>query len=199
MKKSFIFLISFLLIVSLFLLENSFAEERVGFVKRSWRKFLGVFKKPTPEPEKKPLMPKGEAVTKEPVADKAGLADLTKEEIIKRIRFMLEINPEVANFIPELKSTRDDKNNIAIVEYKVDGVFQDIIVLDKETLIRIHNRIASERARIQAERIQKQLEAIRATQNIHKEPPALPKVPAAPPAPPKIPKPPPPPPAPHRR
>lgn len=126
---------------------------------------------------------------------------LSQEEIAQRIKYMLEAVPESAQFIPELKITHDDEGSILDVAYNVDGIFENIEKLDKDVLIRIHNRINNERVRIQNERIQRQLQAQRAGQNIPKPPPPAyipPSVPKPPSAPPKIPSPPAPP-APPRR
>ncbi len=158
MRKNFRIFILFLLIVSFISLQTSLAEERVGSVKTRWRKFLGIFKKPFLKPEISPL------------------EKLTKEEILRRIKYMLETSPEIADFIPELKDI-------------------DLEKLDKENLIKIHNRINIERIRIQTERIERQLEAARASERIPKPPqdytaPAMPKTPRLPQSPPEIPAPP---------
>ena len=154
MKKIFIL---FLTITFLFV-QASFAEEKVGSVKTGWRKFLGVFKKPFLKPEKSPL------------------ERFTKEEILRRIKYMLETSPEIADFIPELKDI-------------------DLEKLDKENLMKIHNRINIERIRIQTERMERQLETIRASERIPKPPqdytaPAMPKTPRPPSSPPEVPAPP---------
>ncbi|MGB2705720.1 MAG: hypothetical protein WBC74_02550 [Candidatus Omnitrophota bacterium] len=130
--------------------------------------------------------------------------EITKDEICERIKHMLEISPEAADFIPKLKIATDKEGNITEIKYNIDGIFKDIKELDKETLIKIHNRINIERTRIQTERIQRQMEAIRASQNVQRPPrvytpPAVPKPHTPPPQPPKVPSPPPTPPAPQRR
>lgn len=114
---------------------------------------------------------------KVPATVKTALDKLTEKEILKRIKYMLETSPEIMDFIPELKEL-------------------DLETLDKGSLIKIHNRINIERIRIQTDRIQKQLEVIRASESIPKPPqeytaPLIPKTPAPPQSPPKVPKEPP--------
>ena len=127
---------------------------------------------------------------------KSPLEELSKEEITERIRHMLEVTPEAVGFIQRLKVASDENGNVKSIEYETGGVYKNIDTLDKKTLIKIHNRINNERTRIQTERIQRQLQAARAGQNIPKQhqvhiPPSIPKPPAPPPAPPKVPTPPP--------
>ena len=94
------------------------------------------------------------------------LQALSKEELIERIRYMLEVMPEIEDLLPGIKG-------------------KDLQKMDKDTLIALHNRINNERVRIQTERIQRQLEAVRASQHRPPQaPPTLPKVPQLPPAPP---------------
>ena len=120
-------------------------------------------------------------VEKEPAAtekkaDESPIMQLSKEELIGRIEYLVEITPQIKDFIPELKSI-------------------DLKTLSKEDLAKLYSRVNNERARIQTERIQRQLDAVRASQNIPRPPvvhapPPVPKAPTPPPAPPKIPPPP---------
>ncbi|UCD55071.1 MAG: hypothetical protein JSV93_06070 [Candidatus Omnitrophota bacterium] len=166
MRKNFRIFILFLIIIFLFT-QVSLAEERVGPIKARWRKFLRIFRKPPLKPERPPL------------------EELTEEEILRRIKYMLETSPEIADFIPELKN-------------------MDLEELDKENLIKIHNRINIERIRIQTEKMQRQLEATRASERIRKLPqdytaPAVPQTPRPRSSPPEVPTPPASPPRPSRR
>ena len=115
---------------------------------------------------------------------------MTEEGIRERIKRMVQVSPEAVNFIPELKVTFDKDGEVLNITYKVDGVAKDLEGLDKGTLIKLHNRINIERVRIQTERIQRQLNAARASQQVPRPPPAPPKIPKPPQAPPTIPKPP---------
>lgn len=225
MRRIFKVLILTLLVMSFLFTQISLAEEEVGVVKKMWRRLLNVFKKPAPEkpqpepvaqpepvvqPELQPepqIEPRPEAELEpqpqpQPEPEIVPLSEVSKEVILERIKYMVQISQEALDFIPELKATLDENGNIVKIEYKVSGIFKDIEGLDKRTLMMIHNRINNERIRIQNERIQKQLEAIRAAQNIPKPPPqpftppTQPKIPTQPPSPPKTPTPPPSPPKP---
>ena len=188
-------------------MQTSFAEEETGFAKKTWRKFLNNFRKPdakeTPKEAAKktpkgavkevaPLKAKPEIETAKPRAEleESPLARLSKEEIAERIKQMLEISPEITSFVPELKVIWDGEGNTTSIEYKAEGTLKELGLVDKETLIKIHNRVSNERARIQAERIQKQLEQVTRASQAAKPPhvympPTAPKVPVPPPQPPK--------------
>ncbi len=209
--KNCIKILSVILLLMFFsVTECSFAKtEEVGFVKSSWRKLLGVFRQEEPKkdvkPESRPAEKTEPKAEPKPAAKKHPLQEMTKEEIIERIKHMLEISPQALDFIPELKVDIDTEGNVTAIRYKAEGIFKDVGELDKKTLIKIHNRINNERVRIQTERIQRQLEAARAGQNIpkpspqvyvppkppqqppgtQKQPPAPPKIPAPPPRPPR--------------
>lgn len=219
MKKCVRVLILVLLLICFFLAQVSLAEEKEGFVKTLWRKVLNTFRHPvqelTPpakmEPEIVKLKDSGELDEPEPEPQpseekkRTPLGEMKEEEIIERIKHMLEISPEALDFIPDLKVVMDKEGYVVSIKYKVSGIFEDINDLDKETLIKIHNRVNNERVRIQTERIQRQLQAITAAQNIPKPPPQVyipkqpPRPPQQPPTPPKIPTPPPQPPQTGRR
>lgn len=130
--------------------------------------------------------------------------DLTQGELIERIKFAVGSFPEIANYIPELRITRDAEGNIVKAEYNAMGIFEDLEDLEKDDLVSLYKRVTSERTRLQTLRIQKQLEMVKQAMNAHraaqsyKAPPRVPSVPkttAPPPSPPKIPVPPPLPPA----
>ena len=180
----------------------SFSEEKKeGAVKGLRNKALNAVKRPMQEPA--PIPQRKGAPETEPAPDekkKSPWEDMTEEEIRERVRNMVQGSPEVVNFIPELKVAFDKDGQIVKITYEVEGVTKDVKELDKDTLIKLHNRINIERVRIQTERIQRQLDQARAAQRaqqIPKPPPVPPRVPApAPPQPPKIHRPPP---APPRR
>ncbi|MFH1594376.1 MAG: hypothetical protein ABID09_06740 [Candidatus Omnitrophota bacterium] len=211
MKKSYI---ATVISISLFFAlstQDSFAEERAGLVKSTWRQFINAFKgKETGSVTEEPEVRVPNAVPKPaPESEKAQgspFADITAEELIDRIKNILEVSPEVADFVPELKIIKGPKGEISEIQYDKDGVVKPIEELSKETLIRLHSRMNNERTRLQTDRIQRQLNAARAVQNIAKPqvpvmppripkvyvpPRSLPKIPKPPPAPPKIPAPPP--------
>lgn len=121
------------------------------------------------------------------------LKSISKKELKERIKTILEFTPEINDFIPELKILRGAEGDITGIDYKIDGFFRSIEKLDKEALLKVYGRISNEMTRIQSERIQRQLEAMRASQNIPKPPqvsipPSAPKAPTLPPALPQIPK-----------
>jgi len=168
--KKHIKIIALFLIAALLCTQTSFAEDKAGPIKKRWRKFLSVFKKPSQE---------------ERGMTKASLDELTKEEILKRIRYTLETWPEIKAFIPELEN-------------------MDLEKLDKKALIKIYKRINIERIRLRTERIERQLKATKASKGVPEAPPtymipAGPKIPQPAPSPPKVPTPPPSPPQPRRR
>ncbi|MCQ9207464.1 MAG: hypothetical protein NG740_06275, partial [Omnitrophica bacterium] len=202
MKKCINFLIIFS-IVTFALTQSSFAEEKTGSVlKGAWRKILSTFKKtntretpelPMPAIPRPASGPKIYFEPEEKVPVKSPFDSMTHSRIVERIEYMLETTPEAANSIPELELSLGEDGNVAKIKYNVDGIFKDIKLLDKDTLGRIHARVANERTKIQSERIQNQLEAARAAQNVpvppraYRAPAALPKIPALPPQLPKVP------------
>ena len=124
--------------------------------------------------------------------EKSPWDQISEKELRERIKRVLEISPDAADFIPELKITTDKDGNVTEIKYNISGVFTSIETLDKKTLIKMYNRINIERTRIQTERIQRQLEAVRASQNVQRPPkvytpPAVPRPHRPPPQPPKVP------------
>ena len=202
MKKNFTIFILSLLIASLILPCDSFAEEE-GFVKKTWRKLFNAFKKPPARPVPEGVSSDKSSLTppaKHELPSEPGQSpweDVTEEHIRERIKKMLEITPGITSLIQELKVTMDKDKKIDKIEYNTDGIFKDIEKLDKVALITIHNRVNNERAVLQSQRIHKQLDALsRAAQNIPRPPvvytpPTAPRPPTPPPAPPRIPTPPP--------
>jgi len=207
MKKRLVFFTLALFIVFTLLDSVSFAEEDVGFVKKSWRKFLESFKQPgeeAPAPERGVKEKAPGVGVKKSDRTPPGMSPLTwvsKEEIKGRIINILDIDPEVLDYIPELRAKFDDEFNLIELEYNLDGMYVDIGVLEKKELINIHNRINNERLRLQTERIQRQVthptppHAVPQPPTIVTPPeiPRPPKVPYTPPAQPPSPPPPTPP------
>jgi len=216
----------FLILACFLCLQNSFAEE-VGFVKKTWRKAINIFRKSEPKKEPAPKIT-GESTVKEvpqaaPQVEaeidvelaKPYLDNLTETELLEEIKYELDNFPEIIDRIPELKVTTTEDHVITKVEFEINGVLKDIQDLSKEELVDIFRRVSNEGARVQVERIQEQLEAVRAAQqsiqSIPKTPhqhlpPQVPQAPETyappqlPPSPPKLPEPPPqPPPQPPRR
>ncbi|MBN1353283.1 MAG: hypothetical protein JW994_01255 [Candidatus Omnitrophica bacterium] len=139
----------------------------------------------------------------EPEIDESTLDNLKSEDIIDSIKRMLEGSPDILNVIPELEVSYDKDKKVLSVRYAVEDIFTNVEELDKKTLLNIRNRINNEHVRLQTERIQHQMEAVRRSiQNIPRPPqiyvpprvvtpPAVPKTQAVPPAAPRIPQPPP--------
>lgn len=124
-------------------------------------------------------------------------------EIIERIKEMLEAVPEIADSIPELKVTRDADGNVTSILYNSGSGFIDIGDLKKDALVKLYSVANNERARIQTERIQRQIQQSRPPTLIPRPPqivtpPSVPRIPTVPVLP-NIPKIPVPPPAPPRR
>jgi hypothetical protein len=174
---------------------SSFAEEEAGSARDRWRKFLRAIRKSGPE-----KTPAPEAARETP-----GASSFSRNELIRRIEYVLAAFPEGVDIIPELRITRDENKNIAKMEYRISGVFRDIRALDKKLLMKIYSRVNNEFTRIQTERIQDQLRAAGAARRVPKPPPRVytppspPRIPAPPATPPKVPRVPSPPPAPPRR
>jgi len=131
------------------------------------------------------------------------LLEFPKEDIIERITELIRYTPGVVDRIPTLTATIDKNGNVTEVKYSIDGVYRDLEDIDKKILVKIHIRITNERIHIQNIRIMKQLEAIRASQNIPQTPkiygpPQIPQTYTPPPSQPKVPTPPPAPPKQHR-
>lgn len=96
----------------------------------------------------------------EPAAEESEPAppkELTKEEMIERIKNMLGLGQELLGFLPELKVSYDEEGNITEVLYNKEGVWIDLDQLDEESLRKLHTRVSSERARIINERTMRQL------------------------------------------
>lgn len=151
MKEKTLMVVLFLSVVFFSIAGISFAEEEVSGAKKAWRSFLGITRK---APQESPAKAKSKA---KPEPQTFSLNELSERELVEEIKDMLEMTPEIEDYVSELKVKTDRKGNIVRVEYKITGVFRDITGLDKRALLRIHNRINSERIRIQTERIRGQL------------------------------------------
>ncbi len=126
----------------------------------------------------------------------------TKEDIAKQIKDELDSEDELLNFIPEIKKVKDEDGKESYI-YK--GLkLED---LDMETLEGLLIRVNNQALVIRTDRINRQLETIRQTQNVQRTmmvprqvptppPTALTQPPQVPSTPPKSPQPPP---APARR
>jgi len=189
MKKPItVFFAIFSIIIFLNASSAAAQDEKVGFVKRAWRKIIN----------RGNTLAEKAAEAKPPESKQAPqrspLEELSEEELRVRINDMLEAYPEAAEYIPGLKITYSEEGTVENIEFEINGALQALSDMDKEALVQLHHRVARERTRMQTERIQRQLEMIRAAQNISKiqqiqqQPP---KPPVLPPQPPKIPTPPP--------
>ena len=205
MKKNLIKYFLIFCVGLFFLTQASFAEEKPGVLKTLWQKTLSTFRNPVkeltplpkmlkesnPKPKDDPLQNAESKPSIDKRTKRPPLAEISEKELRERITYMIGTMPAVLDFIPELKATTDEEGNASDVRYKIQGVWQDLGTLDKETLIKIHSRLSSERTRLQTERIQRQLESVRAAQNISRQPqiftpPTAPVVPTPPPAPPRV-------------
>ncbi|MBL7158388.1 MAG: hypothetical protein ISS91_02650 [Candidatus Omnitrophica bacterium] len=175
------------------------AQEKVGFWKRAWRKMIHKSDKMQEKVSGETKAKTIENAKPARLARQSPLEELSEEELRGRIRDMIIAYPEAASFIPGLKIAYDKEGAIEHIELETAGERKSLNDMDKEALLSVHKRVARERTRLQMERIQRQLNAVRAVQNIPKPPPQPPKLPTLPPQPPKIPTPPPRPPSPTRR
>lgn len=93
----------------------------------------------------------------------------TKEDIITAIKKLLQKEKDILNYIPELKIQKGKEGEES---YTYQGVkLED---LDKEKLERISGRINTQATIIRTDRINKQLETIRRTQQTISRPPQPP-------------------------
>ena len=190
-KIVFVFILTFLYT------QLVFAQAGEGNSQTIWGRILGVFKKPVAQEK---ASPKSTIASEKPKTSdrKPGIArpkveDLSPDEIRDRIKSMVESSPEALDYIPELKASFNEDETVNAMSYKKDGISVNMEELDKETLIKVYSRVNRERTRLNAERIQRQLESIRAAQNINRiyAPPPVPTPPpSAPPTPPRVQKPP---------
>lgn len=131
----------------------------------------------------------------------------TKEELAVHLKMLLEHEDEVIGFVPGLKKEKDAKG---AVSYLYQGV--KIEDLDEKSFRTLYAKVQNELNRIRAERLSKQLEAIRQAEQsrraadqvsriprIATPPPQPPQVPKQPAAATQVPKPPPVPPQPPRQ
>ena len=165
MKSRFIKII-LLLATAIFLFAHySSAEEDVGVVKKGWRNFLDSLKKPAdiaPVPskarERDPFrFPRTEMGPEESAPKASPLSSQPVSEIIDRTKEMLEAMPEIADAIPELKVTRDADGNVTNILYNTGAGYIDIRKLKKDAIVKLYSLANNERARIQTERIQRQI------------------------------------------
>ena len=194
------------------LLVNVSSAYAVNPITRNWRNLLKKVrtrgKEQTPVPArpraksaprkaispKKPL--RGKAPKAKPSAERKPATTvrtaMNKKELLVRIKDILEDNEEIADFVPELRIARNAAGKITKIEYKIEGVFEDIKGLSEEALMVIYKRITNERVRLNYERIQRQLEAAKqareANTRVGAPPPRPPRAPSMPPKVPSVPK-----------
>ncbi len=129
--------------------------------------------------------------------------ELTKPDIIEHIKGSLDHFDEILNFVPGLQKYTDAAGK-ATYKYQ-DKPLED---LDKDQLMKLYFRVSNEAVRLRTDRVNKQLETIRRSEQASRRaamparpptayiPPKLPpahpsavtrppKIPAPPPAPPK--------------
>jgi len=177
------------IVVTVFIATDLFAQEE-GFFKR----FLKRFEKKEEAdvsrevPKEKGAIP--EAKGKAEIEEQAEVVeDLTRGELLKRIREMLDSRPKALDYIPGLKVDEDRRGN-RFYTYKPEaGITKKLDQLNRKTLINIYKRIRSEVNRLNVERITKQLDLIRQAQDATKRAPQAPRVvtPNIPPSVPQVP------------
>lgn len=185
--------IVFLCILTFLYTQLVFAQTEKGDSQTMWRKILGVFKKPIAQeeiPAKSTIASEKSKISdRKPQIIRPKVEDMSPDEIRDRIKTVVESSQEALDYIPELKASFNKDETVNVLSYKRDGIFVSIEELDKETLVKIYVRVNRERTRLNAERIQRQLESVRAAQNISRiqTPPTAPSTPPSPPpAPPRV-------------
>jgi len=189
----------------------SFAEEKQSIFKKlidfKNKAFIKKDAVSAPKAEVKPAVPVsgGPASASKAMPPKKAY---TKEEMVADVKETLDDEEELLNFIPGLKKATTEKGESL---YTYEGM--KLEELDQEKLRKIFTRVRQEATRIRTDRLNRQLETIRRTQQLTAvaaggaprvpvAPPAPPRIlstPNVPSAPPSIPRPPSPPPAPPRR
>lgn len=204
---------------------QAFAEEEVGFIKKSWRNFLNRGKQAEapakPAPIKQAPAKKAAAYDEEIVVtgdDFDGQMEVTvtetdldtpRDEMVADLTDNLEIfGDDIMAKIPGIKYKAGTDGKGYFVYTVASGEEVRIGDLDDETLRSLYRRVGHESVILETENIQRQLELIRGPARIPRPPetprtisgpPQIPTVPSGPPRPPTTPKgPPTPPPAPPR-
>lgn len=128
-----------------------FAEQKEGFLQKMRKKISNLTNKTDTTPTKKPATP----AANRPMAKVEKKVEMTKEQLLVRIKSDLKDEKDILNSIPELKSTGEKEN----ATYTYSGTrLED---LDKDKLQTVFNRIQGEALRIRTDHINKQLETIR--------------------------------------
>ena len=124
------------------------------------------------------------------VEAKAEKKEMTKDEVLAKLKNDLSKNREVFNMLPDLNAEKDKDGNVS---YTFRGVRLDDLA--KEDLDNLSKRVRRILVRIRTDRIQHQLDSIRQAQRLQNVtvPYPPPSVPVNPPSPPRAPAPPPPP------
>ena len=112
-------------------------------------------------------------------------SDMSTDELVREIADALEDDPEIMNYIPYLKKSKDPegKEFYMYMETRLER-------LDRERLEKIFTRVRQERTRLRTERITRQLESIRQAQQaaaIAQQASRIPRIVTPPPQPPRIP------------
>jgi len=132
--------------------------------------------KPTAQPVKAVQATKAQAaqpaVTQEASVPK-GVKDMTKEEILKRITQLFEINPNLIKVVPGIESVKDEKGSIVYNYVTKDGKKTRLEDIDKDTLDLIYMKIQNEYNRISTEQTMKQMKEIRRIQELNRQTKAL--------------------------
>ena len=112
-----------------------------------------------------------------------GLEDMSSSEIIEHIETILERGDEVMDFVPGLKLEKDQSG---AEYYTYNGLRLE--KLERDKLIALCKKIQQEKARLNAERINRQLESIRQAQQASNNSRIrdIPRPPQQPPSPPRV-------------
>lgn len=199
-----IFLTVFFLSVS----ASMAAEE--GFIQKIRKKMAGTTGKETVAKDqvKKGSQSPSPVVNKAKPGPEKPQKELTREEILDRLKFELSAEDEVFSMIPDLKAEKGAKGE-AVYRYRGDKIEE----LSDEKLKNIFTKVNQAVIKIRTERVNQQLAVIQNAQNLQNQqramaianqsrvivtPPPVPAPPPQAPRAPQIPRPPQPPPAPPR-
>lgn len=192
------------------------AQETEGVIPRLWQKWFG--KKDAETPTQAPAAPVAPVAPSAPArapqapavpGDGArtvvpGLAEMSKEELVMEISDTVMAEPEVMDYIPELKAA-PDAEGVMLITYEQAGEVKGLDDLDVETLRHLWGRLNQTTTKINVDRITQQLETIRQTQALQRmtrppapanpvpatvtRPPTIERPPQVPTRPPEIPRP----------
>jgi hypothetical protein len=92
----------------------------------------------------------------------AGKPTITKQDLADSIEDMLDSDEEIIGSIPEIKQTKDAKNN---THYLYKGTM--IADLDSGTMDKVYFRVLNEQVRLRTERLNMQMDSLRQSQQVN--------------------------------